>query len=166
MACSVKGYGQAGKQYYKKEKEKIPYTTTILNTNINCCGGTWEALFADTSFVNLCEHSLDYVDSAIQFISNDKFDYHQKMTCILSMQKLSIKNYTRLLEVCINLFEKDKISELQLENSIDPNFGKRRVIIKNYDTPEVKRLLNKIKNGKKISLKFNSHINQILSGHE
>ena len=71
-----------------------------------------------------------------------------------------------MLEVCINLFEKDKISELQLENSIDPNFGKIRVIIKNYDTPEVKRLLNKIKNGKKISLKFNSHINQILSGHE
>lgn len=145
--------------------QKVGYAVTILQIDKRCeNSGTWDALFADKIFVNIYEHSSYYVDSAIEFLSDEKFNLHQKTVCVYSMQRVELQDYIRFFEECKNLFNTGKIPELLLNRVISPTFGKKKIVVANYDNVDVKRILESIKDGGKASKEFKVMIEKILSG--
>jgi hypothetical protein len=147
--------------------KKVDYKKTILLINDTFeDGGTWDELFANNYFLDIYEHSNYYRDSAISFLSSATFNDMQKTICIYSMQRQTLDNYISILAICVNIFEKGAFSELLLSRVISPNFGKRKIIAKNYDDIRVKNILIKIKESKKASIELKSNIAGILSGVE
>ncbi|MEO5890621.1 MAG: hypothetical protein ABIQ31_10230 [Ferruginibacter sp.] len=145
--------------------KKLNYTASILEIDLgNQGGGTWEALFANKEFIDVYEHNAYYIDSAIRFLSDPQFTIHQKTICVYTMQRTKLKDYIRILEHCANLFNKGKIEELLMNRAISPTFGRRKIILKNYDDEAVKSILERTRDGGKASQEFKVMIDKILSG--
>ncbi|MEO8404595.1 MAG: hypothetical protein ABI480_08375 [Chitinophagaceae bacterium] len=171
IGCSGTDSGQASiKNNGNKLKmgsnySTVDYTATILQIDKKSeNSGTWETLFTDKEFIDIYEHSSSYIDSAIRFLTDEKYSLHQKTVCIYSMQRAKLEDYVLILEQCANLFEKEKIPELLLKRAISPTFGKKRPVIENYNDANVKRILESIKGDGKVSQEFKTTIEKILSG--
>lgn len=125
---------------------------------------SWDELFGFKEFVNLYEHGVFYVDSAIKFLGNKVFTDFQKKISINSMQRVKLEDYVRVCKECKMLFDEDKISESILEWAISPNFSDRKVIVRNYDKEVVIKFLHSIKRDSKISTELKKNVDNILSG--
>jgi hypothetical protein len=147
-------------------RNKLQYSSVIFQIDNRLSSpGTWEELFLDSNFIYLYENSAKYLDSAIKFISNNKYSDHQKAICIFSMQKANIESYLIFLDACTTLFENNNLSEDLLLKGINPAFGKKRPIVKNYNNKNERKLLEKMQNVRNISKQFNIIIREILSGN-
>jgi hypothetical protein len=144
---------------------KVAYVKKILQIDKKSeNSGTWDALFADKDFINIYEHSSYYVDSAAQFLSDEKFTLHQKTVCVYSMQTVKLEDCIRLFEQCADLFNDERIPELLLSRVIGPTFGKRKLIVENYDNVSVKRILESIRDRGNASQELRTMIEKVLSG--
>ena len=147
-----------------RDKKNNGYDSIILKIDSAIQNsGTWDALFASKEFIEIYENSHRYVDSAIWFISNKSYSDHQKTVCLYSFQSSDLKDYIQILEVCKTLFLKGRISELLFSRSIDPNFGKRKIIIENNKNGIVRALLEEVKNSDKSSEDLKNTISRVLS---
>ena len=126
--------------------------------------GTYEELFFDSNFLGLYENSITYVDSAIKYVAQVQYSDHKKAICILSLQRADIQNYLPFLDSCITCYQNEIISEDLLYMAIVPNFGKKRPVVKNYENPYERQLLEKMLNQSGLSNQFKSTITSILSG--
>jgi hypothetical protein len=147
------------------DNKYIQYKSTILDIE-NKLGrpGTWDALFSDTNFLFLYDHSDNFTDSAIKFISDEEPTNHQKIICVFSSQKATIPNYVKFLTYCQILFKKNKISEDVVKAAVSPSFGKKRIVIKNYDETSVKKILQELLADNTISAGFRRLLENIVSG--
>src|SRR4029077_7858908 len=130
--------------------KKVYYSKTILLIEERLKNtGTWDALFADSSFIHLYENSSICLDSANQFISNNKYTDHQKIICIYSLQRADLNTYVRFFATCEHLFEDGKLQEVVIKKALTPTFGKRKIIVENYNNKTVVSILKKLKESKK-----------------
>jgi hypothetical protein len=122
----------------------LAYTSIILEIAKNSKGnGTWDALFKEPKFIKIYEKPTCYIDSTIDFLSNDTYSLHQKTVCIYSMQKLNLKDYIMILNASSDLFQKKKIPEELLE---------------------IEKILKKIIDNKELSSNLKNILERILSG--
>lgn len=149
--------------------EPIYYTKAIRE--INLVSGELHStsfVFASELFIILFENPLPYLDSAINFLSKEnvsaKEDSHnQKMIAILTMQKLSDKDYLQFVNKCANLFEQGKLSEFLVSLAISPAVNWNHSLLKNYEEKEVVSVLKRIRD-KAATPDLKNMINDILSG--
>ena len=170
--CCVSGCN--GDQVQKNSNTKDNLMGNVLVENYNKTilkienkfgqSETWENLFLDSTFLYLYEHSSYFTDSAIAFMSDEKYTNNQKIICVFSMQRASNVDYIKFLTACENLFDENKLNENVIKQSVAPSFGKRRIVIKNYNNPSVRLILQKILKNKSLSSSFKQLLENIISG--
>jgi hypothetical protein len=126
----------------------------------------YEELLEDKAFVDILEHSNLYFKDAMALLSVGHFTPAQAEICICAMQNLSVNDYVKFCKLYMSLYKRGKLSEQIIEDVISPDFLKKRIIIYNYDNPDVKALLESIRDDKTFPNKdFKKYIqNDILSG--
>jgi hypothetical protein len=145
--------------------QKINYDSVILLIEKKVVDLTSpDDLFRIPEFKEVYENSSFYINDATKFLFEQKFTTQQKFIVIFSMQRLTLKEYTDFLTVCKSLYIKGSISEDILATAVSPDFGKKRVVIENYNNPNIKKILLDIKSQDSISIEFKKMIEKILSG--
>jgi|GEM_PF-1745858 len=125
----------------------------------------YEALLNNKDFVNIFEHSEFYFDDVTSYLKNESFNNMQAAICICAMQNLSVKKYVKLCSLVLLLYDNNKLTDGILEHAITPDFLRKRIIIDNYNDPDVVKLLRSIENDKKVPNEdFKKSLPQILSG--
>lgn len=79
-------------------------------------------LLADSGFVEIFEHNVNYYDDVITLLNRNEIDTHKAYYCVLGMQSLDVDKYVRLCNIYLTLFDHIKISQGILETAIAPNF--------------------------------------------
>ena len=79
-------------------------------------------LLADSGFVEIFEHNVNYYDDVITLLNRNEIDTHKAYYCVLAMQSLDVDKYVRLCNIYLTLFDHIKISQGILETAIAPNF--------------------------------------------
>ena len=124
-----------------------------------------EELLENKDFVNIFEHGKYYFDDFLSFLGTGKFNAMQVSICICAMQNLDLDHYVILCNLILSLRNQNKVSDGIVELTISPDFLHKRIIIDNYDNPNVIKLIQSIKNNKIISDKdLLNFLPNILSG--
>ncbi len=124
-------------------------------------------LLADKGFAGVYEHGDLYEDDAVSFLSQGHAIVMQEVICLCTMQRLSTAAYVRFCNRLLLLYNQNKINAYTLEYAITspPSFPHNRIIINNYNNPEVIKLLKSLQNDEKITRKeIKAYIPDILSG--
>src|SRR5260221_6351027 len=135
---SNKGFSKVN--YHKKNFD------SLMSADKNLELDYYEELLNDKVFVDIFEHSALYLNYAKAFLSNDHFNPMQVEICICAMQNLDGKHYIDLCKFCYSLYNQNKITSRVLEDAIGPDFLKKRIIIDNYNNPDVIALLDDLMN--------------------
>jgi len=124
-------------------------------------------LLANKRFVGVYEHGYLYEGDAIAFLSQGHAINMQEIICLCTMQRLSTAEYVGFCNRLLMLYDQNQINAYTLEYAITspPSFPHNRIIIDNYNNPDIIKLLKTIQNDKKVSHKeLEGYIPDILSG--
>lgn len=106
-----------------------------------------------------------YKLDALEYLATKQEDIDKNLIVVYSMHELSLEDYIDFVYNCFEMFEKGRIEELVLQESIISVFDEAEYkIIKNYEEKKIKKLLLEIGNSQKISISFKNLLNNIVSG--
>jgi len=85
------------------------------------------------------------------------------MIALCSMQALSLDQYLPILRKCDSLFKEGKLSETLMSWTVNPNFSKRHLIVRNYKDPWIQAILTDLSQQSSLSEAFKRQLKSILS---
>lgn len=121
-------------------------------------------LFNVNEFEYLFSNDSLYIQDCLNFISNEKNTYSQKVISIFSMQNLKEEDYFYFFGECVKKYDSSIISEDLLQVIIYPHLDTKSFIVKSYANPTVKNLLLKIRETPRITNRLRGLLDLILSG--
>jgi hypothetical protein len=148
--------------------ESIPdmkYEETILS--IDAAVQNFESanfLFGEEKFVCLYENGKQFKEEAIKFLSSTTATQRQKLICIYSMQGLNLDDYISFAEGAAPLYQEGVINERLMDLIICANIPEKYILVRNYNNPKVKSLLQGITNYPNCSRDLKESIDKILTG--
>jgi hypothetical protein len=115
-------------------------------------------------FMSLWYHSSFYMEEFLNFLSNPKYNWQQKLISIYSIQKLPFNNYIYVFNRCIELYKNNIITEEVLKRLIFTEMATKNHIIREYKNKDVINALEAIRTDKRISNELKNSIKEILDG--
>lgn len=106
---------------------------------------------------------VNYRDSVIQYLRKPQ-SLENKIIAICTMTRLPLNNYIDMLNTYFTLYSENIINEELLNRCIFNEFDSDYRLAKEYESPIVRQLLNKILNSKSLSKGFRANIKETLNG--
>jgi hypothetical protein len=127
------------------------------------------ALFDSNLFLEIWDHPEKYTDDVNSFLADAKVSDTQKVIAGLSMQSLPLDKFIRFCDYVLNLKLKRKITAKVFYNIILPGYDWNTKLQENFQNPEVRRLLIRLREivpeVKKDNREYEKkYIDEILSG--
>lgn len=156
-------------QLYRNEKSytKVDFTRAVLKGADEVeVSNSYDAITKDNVLGGIYFNSMQYRNEIRHFLGSTQYTTDQKLIVVCLMQNLPLKEYLKICKYCAELLRNNKIEEEVLMWTIAPNFGKRQIITRSYQGPEVMATLKDIRSIQGLSRTTKRVINQILTGEE
>ena len=121
-------------------------------------------LFGEEKFVCLYENGKQFKEEAIKFLALTTVTQRQKLISVYSMQGLGLDDYVRYVEGSAPLYRDGVINEKLMDLIICANVPEKYILVRNYDNPQVRSLLQDIKSYPNCTDEFKRSIYKILTG--
>lgn len=151
----------------EKSYTKVDFTRAVLKGADEVeVSNSYDAITKDNVLGGIFFNSMQYRNEIRHFLGSAQYTTDQKLIVVCLMQNLPLKEYLKICNYCAELLRNNKIEEEVLMWTIAPNFGKRQIITRSYQDPEVIATLKDIRSIQGLSRTTKRVINQILTGEE
>lgn len=121
-------------------------------------------LLENKDFVAIYKSPTAYYGNVIALLAKPKIKESQKAISVFAMHRLPRKEYLAFLDILLDMLQRKKISYMLFEAGVFPSHDWNTTLQENYEDPEIKAYLFKVKASTTVTQEGRNYADKILSG--